>query len=206
MFRNNHPRRHHQVHPASHLPPETANERTERHLRQLRRMADLAEILAEAAAARAQMTLAELPPGPEQAGQPPSRLQRPPNPTKLFTQLANVLRQSINLECRIIAGRAAALPRHTQADPRRAKIRRAIRQATTGRPDRAVRRQEADALLETELALDPDGTNSLPDLLETICEDVGFELDYEQLAADLAAATIPHPAELNWCEDRNLLL
>ncbi len=47
-------------------------------------------------------------------------------------------------------------------------------------------REEADDLLETELALDPDGTTSLPDLLETICEDLGFELDYQQLAADLA--------------------
>ncbi len=195
------------MHPATHLPPESANERTERHLRQLRRMADLAEILAEAAAARAQMALAELPPGPEQAGQPPSRLQRAPNPTKLFAQLASVLRQCINLERRIIAGHAAAMPKHTQADPRRAKIRRAIRQATTGRPDRAIRRQEADALLEAELALDPDGIASLPDLLETICQDVGFELNYDQLAADLAVPEpLPHPLELNWHQDRNLLL
>ena len=194
------------VHPASQLPPETAHERTERHLRQLRRLADLAEILAERAAARAEMAFAELPPGPEQAGQPPARPSRAPHPAKLFAQLASVLRQSISLECRIVAHHEAAMPRHTQADPRRAKIRRAIRQATAGRPDRAIRCQEADDLLETELALDPDGTAPLPDLLDTICQDVGFELDYVQLAADLAAPPLPRPLQLDWHEEDEKLL
>ncbi len=183
------------MHTDIHTQRETAAERTERHLRQLRNMADLGELLAERAAARAEMAFAQLPPGPEQKGDASARPQRGPHPATLFAQLAGVVRQSIRLECRVVAGHAASMPRHTQADPRRAKIRRAIRQATTGRPDRAIRRQEADALLETELALDPDGTASLPDLLDTICEDVGFNLDYQQPSADLAAPEAPsqHP-------------
>ena len=104
-------------------------------------------------------------------------------------QLSNAVRQAIRLECRIVAGHAATLA--TPADPRaanlrRARIRRAIRQATQGHSDRAKLCAEADDMLDVELALDPDGTIALPDLLETICDDLGFELDYEKLAADLA--------------------
>ncbi len=168
--------------------PETAAERTTRHMGQCQRLAELGMVLAEAAAARAQMAFAQLPPGPEQDTDQAPRPLRATHPATLFAQLSNVVRQAIRLECRIVAGHAATLGSHVQADPRRAKIRRAIRQATDGRPNRAKLREEADEMLETELALDPDGTTSLPDLLEAICEDLGFELDYEQLATELATA------------------
>ncbi len=152
-------------------------------MHQCQRLAELGMMLAEAAAARAQMAFARLPPGREQEDE---AAPRAPHPATLFTQLASVVRHAITLECRIAAGRGALAPQ-TQADPRRAKIRRAIRQATQGHFGRADLLEEADELLEAELALDPDGTTSLPDLLATICEDLGFELDYEKLEAELAA-------------------
>ena len=45
-------------------------------------------------------------------------------------------------------------------------------------------------MLDEELALDPDGVSSLPDLLATICEDLGFKVDYEKLAVDLDAQDV----------------
>ncbi len=180
---------------------ETAGERTARHLGQCQRLAELAMMLAEAAAARAQMAFAQLPPGPEQRNEPAPRLPRAPHPATLFAHLSSAVRQAIKLETRIVAGHAATLGAHTQADPRRAKIRRAIRQATHGRPDRAILREQADEMLETELALDPDGTTSLPDLLETICEDLGFKLDFDQLAADLATRDLAFIASADLQDD-----
>ncbi len=175
--------------------PETAAERTERHLFVCQRLTELGMKLAEAAAARAEMAFAQLPPGPEQQNDPAPRPPRGPHPATLFNQLASAVRQAIKLECRIVAGHAATLGAQTQADPRRAKIRLAIRHATAGRRDRAKTREDADAMLETELALDPDGTTPLPDLLGTMCEDLAFSLDYEKLATDLAITQHPgYPA------------
>ncbi len=175
--------------------PETAAERTARHLGQCQRLAELAMMLAEAAAARAAIAFAQHPPGPEQADDPTARPPRAPHPASLFAHLSNAVRAAIRLETRIVAGHAATLSRHTQADPRRAKIRRAIRQATIGRVSRAEIHQDADRMLAAELALDPDGTASLPDLLAPLCEDLRLELDYEKLAADLATpAFVPGPA------------
>ena len=172
--------------PTNIIIPETAAERTTRHLGQCQRLAELAMMLAEAAAARAAQAFAEHPPGPEQAAGPTSRPPRAPHPATLFAHLSSAVRQVIKLETRIVAGHAATLSTHTQADPRRAKIRRAIRQATIGRFARVKIHEDADERLATELALDPDGTTSLPYLLAPLCEDLGLELDYEKLAADLA--------------------
>ncbi len=165
--------------------PETAAERATRHMGQCQRLAELGMALAEAAAARAQIALAEPPPAPQQNGPAPIP-PRAPHPATLFAQLAHAVRQAIRLEGRIVAGHAATLAVNNQADPRRAKIRRAIRQAAIGHFGRVDLCRKADERLEAELALDPDGTTSLPDLLEPICHDFGIELDYEKLAADLA--------------------
>ncbi len=173
--------------------PETAAERTARHLGQCQRLAELAMMLAEAAAARAAMAFSRHPPGPEQAGDPSARPPHAPHPASLFTHLSNAVRAAIRLEARIVAGHAAASSRPTGADPRRARIRRAIRQATVGRFARAEIHRDADRMLAAELAMDPDGTTSLPDLLAPLCDDLRLELDYEKLAADLATQA-PAPA------------
>ena len=173
---------------------ESAAERTARHMRLCRRLADLAMQLAEAAAARAAEALDAPAPDRHQDPADPDAQPLPgTHPATLFTRLAGVVRQAIALECRVVAGHAASMAPHTQADPRRAKIRLAIRHATEGRLNRAELRHQADTLLNTELALDPDGTASLPDLLATLCEDLNFRIDYDRLANDLG-----WPAETPW--------
>ncbi len=171
--------------PATHTNPETTAERHARQQAQCRRLAELGMRLAELAAQRTEQVLAEQPPATEHPSEPPT--PRAPHPASLFAHLSSAVRQAIKLEERIVTGAIRA-----QADPRRATLRIAIREATQDRSGRRRLREEADELLETELALDPDGTTPLPDLLATICEDLGFELDYEKLASSLAAAA-PHP-------------
>ncbi len=138
--------------------------------------------LARAAADRAMQDLTD--PQPIPAPEEGELAFKPTDHALLFTRLSRAVRESITLEARLAAGHAATAP-----DPRRARIRNAIRQATERHLNRAEIREEADERLETELALDPDGTASLPDLLSTICEDLGFQIDYEKLAAELR-----HPA------------
>ena len=168
---------------------ETPAERTARHLRHCKRMAELGMALAEAAATRATQAFA-LP--PRMAAVEPGALLPFPgaHPATLFTQLASVVRLAITLECRVAAGEVANQANDSQADPRRSKIRLAIRHATEGLANRAELREEADELLDTELALDPDGTTSLSDLLATICEELDFDLDYEEAEADLVSADL----------------
>lgn len=188
------------------LQAETAAERKARHLRQCQDLTALGMVLARAAAARAEMAFAQLPSGPEQeAAEPNGTLVS--DPATIFNRMARVVRHAIMLEHSIAAGRSAAFV-PDQSDPRRAKMRLAIWQATEGRPDRAELREEADDMLDEELALDPDGTASLADLLDAICDDLDLDLD-EEVAANLAtpdlarcspdqAAASPDADEPDW--------
>ena len=59
------------------------------------------------------------------------------DPVVLFTHLAGSVRQSLMLERRLVAGHAAAGAPLTQAGPRRARIRLALRRAAGDCIDRA---------------------------------------------------------------------
>ena len=172
----------------SKLPAETAAERTARHVAHCKRLAELGLMLARGAAKRAGQALAAPPSEPGNEDAPADS-----DPVVLFTQLAGSVRRSIMLERRLVAGHAAAGAPLTQADPRRARIRLALCRAAGDRIDRDELCEEAEEMLDEELALDPDGASSLPDLLADICEDLGFEVDYEKLAADLGARDVPDP-------------
>ena len=134
-------------------------------------------MLARTAAERAGQALAE-PASAQNEGDAAAADQ-----IELFTLLAGAVRRSIMLERRLVAGHAATTAPRNQADPRRDKAVLALRRATRGRIDASELCEEANEMLDEELAQDPDGTTPLPDLLATICEDLGFELDHE-LAAD----------------------
>ena len=163
--------------PASR-PDETDAERTARHVAVCKRLAELGMMLTRAAAAQATQALAN----PPSEGDPDAPSLEA---VTRFTRLAAGVRRAITLECRIAAGDTAFAP-DTQADPRRAPIRLALRHATRASADRACLREEADEMLDEELAQDPDGFTPPEDILAAICEDLDIGMDWEH-AADLSA-------------------
>ncbi|MEJ0049343.1 MAG: hypothetical protein WDN04_26940 [Rhodospirillales bacterium] len=90
----------------------------------------------------------------------------------------------IALEANLAAG--PALPRGSIApalcaDPRRAKLQDAFRIVTEKHPDRAEEIRQATARADEELAADPDQTIEVPELLFSICEVLGIEIDFSRL-------------------------
>ena len=165
-------------------------------------LADLAMQLARAAAARTLTNWAAPEPPPIPAAEPPSdpetapqsnpatrraaanvaRLYayKPTDPAVLFTRLAATVRDCVALEARLAAGpggTSRAVTLQLRADPRRAPVREAFRDAIKNHPDRADLQRETTTRLDEVLANDPDQTIGLGNLLFDICNELGIEVD-----------------------------
>jgi hypothetical protein len=187
--------------------PDSANPRTARHLRLCAEMADLAADLARAAAARALLELTEPPATPEPAPEPapePSpapvaaRAATPRRPSGtslripsckpvsaalLFTHLVATMRACIELEARLAA--ALTTPSAAAAaqapDPRRDVLSRAFRHILQDHPGRAQLLRQTTEQFEAHLAADPAQTTPHSDILCTIADDLGIEIDFAHL-------------------------
>jgi hypothetical protein len=110
----------------------------------------------------------------------PTASYKPTDPAVLFTRLAAVVRDCVALEARLTAGTGAttrAVSLQLRADPRRAPVREAFRQAIENHPDRAELLRETTTRLDEQLANDPDQTIGLGNLLFDICNELGIEVD-----------------------------
>ena len=99
------------------------------------------------------------------------------DPAVLFTRLAAVVRDCIALEARLAAGPSGtprAITLQLRADPRRAPVREAFRDAIKNHPDL---QRETTTRLDEALANDPDQTISVGNLLFDICNELGVEVD-----------------------------
>src|ERR1700733_5676626 len=122
--------------------------------------------LARAAAARTPSDPATVPhanPAPRRAAANVARLYtyKPTDPAVLFTRLAATVRDCIALEAPLVAGpgpRPRATSPQPRADPRRAPVREAFRDAIKNHPDRAELQRETTTRLDEELTADPDKT------------------------------------------------
>ncbi len=103
----------------------------------------------------------------------------------LFTRLSRSVCQTIALESRIAADHAAAHPSPGRPAPRQNPPRhpRSHRETTPTAPTSAAAPMTS---WTPNWRSDPYARATLPDLLSTICEDLGFKLDYESLAEQLA--------------------
>ena len=119
------------------------------------------------------------------ASRPATTFSKPTDPATLFTRLAAVVRDCITLEARLAAGIAAARPSTRasalHADPRRVPLRDALRFVIKNHPDRADLTSDANSRLDAELLDDPDQTIEPGELLSTICNSLGIEIDYATL-------------------------
>ena len=125
-----------------------------------------------------------------------------PDPGLLFTRLSTAARQAITLEARIAAGPAAFAPRSSRTAPRpapddrRATIRQVLHEATEHHPDRTAFRREIAERLEEEIAADPEGEIHMGDMLDTICEDLGIEINWSKIHDEiLEKLTAPAPED-----------
>ncbi len=189
--------------------PEHAEDRTARHLRMLAELADLAMDLARDAAAQAlangratrsageaqplapdaaALEPASPPAEPAQAATTPhatgtalrAAACRPIDPAVLFTRLAAEVRHCVALWARLAAG--ARTPAQVRlADPRRAPLQDAFRLVTKNHPGRVDLLRETTARLDEELAADPGQVAEIPELLFTICDQLGIEIDLATL-------------------------
>jgi hypothetical protein len=176
-------------------PPETAEERTQRHLDMCRHMAEMAMDLAQAAAERAMQDWSD-----EEENPPDTQAKRPaarkPDPAQTFVRLTGVVRQSITLEIRI------ANPPQTQArrrgrekkfDPRRATLKRLVHETTERKPDRNDLRKGAERTIEDHLADDFYDNTPMPDLFQIICKEAGIEPSQRALSDEMLDNRLPRP-------------
>jgi hypothetical protein len=169
-------------------------------------LTDLAMQLARAAAARTLTNWAEPEPAPTpepspipaaepqsdpETAPPPNRAltphraagassYKPIDPAILFTRLAAVVRDCVALEARLAGGgglTSRAVTLQLRADPRRAPVREAFRDAIKNHPDRTDLLRETTARLDEQLTNDPDQTIGLGNLLFDICNELGIEVD-----------------------------
>jgi hypothetical protein len=124
---------------------------------------------------------------------------KPIDPALLFTRLAATVRDCIALEARLAAGTAP--PSFTLlADPRHASLREIFRVVTENLPDRAGLLRETTTQLNETLAADPNHTIKLREILFTICDDLGIDIDFATLPSeylDLIADTEIIDAEID---------
>ena len=121
-------------------------------------------------------------PAPRRAAANVARLYayKPTDPAVLFTRLAATVRDCIALEARLAAGpggTSRAITLQLRADPRRAPVREAFREAIKNHPDRADLQRETTTRLDEVLAADPDQTITLGNLLFDICNELDIEVD-----------------------------
>jgi hypothetical protein len=166
-------------------------------------MADLAATLARAAAARALAAEQGEPEEPQAADLEPEPAREPRampaatrphaqasflrlpsckaiHPALLFIRLVATMRACITLEARL-AGAAPAASRTPHADPRREKLREAFRHVTQHRADRAEQLRHLDTRLDEVLAADTAQTRDAPEILCTICDERGIDIDFAHL-------------------------
>ena len=119
---------------------------------------------------------------------------KPTDPAVLFTRFAAVARDCIALEARLTAGASGtsrAVTLQLRADPRRAPVREAFREAIKNHPDRADLQRETTTRLDEALANDPDQTISVGNLLFDICNEFDIEVDL---------STVPDEFLTSYCE------
>jgi hypothetical protein len=74
-----------------------------------------------------------------------------------------------------------AASRTPHADPRREKLREAFRHVTQHRADRAEQLRHLDTRLDEVLAADTAQTRDAPEILCTICDERGIDIDFAHL-------------------------
>ena len=158
-----------------------------------RELAELAMELARAAARRTlqawQAEEAAEPANNSKAPAPAARAARAsktPDPGLLFARLSTAARQAIALEARIAAGPVPARRGTDRAsrpppDERRATLRQVLRDATEHHPDRTTIRRDITDSIEAQIAADPAGEIHMGDMLDTICEYLGIEINWSKI-------------------------
>ncbi len=175
-------------------PPETAEERTQRHLDMCRNMAEMAMDLAQAAAERAMQDWSD-----EEENPPDTQAKRPaarkPDPAQTFVRLTGVVRQSITLEIRIVnpPQTQARRGREKKFDPRRATLKRLVHETTERKPDRNDLRKGAERTIEDHLADDFYDNTPMPDLFQIICKEAGIEPSQRALSDEMLDIAFPGP-------------
>ena len=170
-----------------------------------RELAELAMELARAAARRTlqawQAEEAAEPANNSKASAPAARAAKTPDPGLLFARLSTAARQAIALEARIAAGPAPARRGTSGAsrpprDERRATLRKVLNDATEHHPYRTTIRRDITDSIEAQIAADPAGEIHMGDMLDTICEYLGIEIDWSKLSDEvLEKLTAPAPED-----------
>lgn len=102
---------------------------------------------------------------------------KPIDPALLFTRLAAAVCGCIALEHRLTAATPGAPKTRPPADPRRAALADAFQLVTKHHPARTELRREAAARTEERLAADPGQETKLHELLFSIADELGIEID-----------------------------
>jgi hypothetical protein len=112
---------------------------------------------------------------------------KPIDPALLFIRLVATMRACIALEARLaaglagLAGRPRAAAGAAPADSRRALLIEGLRHITENLPARAERLREATSHADQCLEADPDHSFDVSDLICTICDDLGIDIDFARL-------------------------
>ena len=169
-------------------PPTDTDERTARHLAICRELAELAMELACAAARGTLRTWQAEDATEPAAGEEGAQTAKAADPGLLFARLSTAVRQAITLEARIAAGPQAFNARTPRGpalrpppDERRATIRQVLHEATEHHPDRTAFRKEIAERIEEEIAADPDGEIHMGDMLDSICDDLDIEINWNKI-------------------------
>jgi hypothetical protein len=159
-------------------------------MRMCQELAELGMQLARAIAAKALQDLAP----PEPAQPEPAQPQKPAaDPALAFARITRAVRQCIALEAHLMAGspQGRPKPQRPPPDPRRATLQNIFETVLRTNPNRAELKRETNERLETQLATDPDGNISIPDIFYTIVNDLGIELDLANIPDETLDQLIP---------------
>jgi len=159
-------------------------------MRMCQELAELGMQLARAIAAKALQDLA--PPEPAQPEPAPSP-KPAADPALAFARITRAVRQCIALEAHLMAGspQGRPKPQRPAPDPRRAPLQNIFETVLRTNPNRAELKRETNERLETQLATDPDGNISIPDIFYTIVNDLGIELDLANIPDETLDQLIP---------------
>ena len=181
--------------PASDAPLGETAERTRRHLLICRELIDIGMELIRLIAQRARQEAEAPEPEAAEPGKAPAPRTR--DPILAFTRLSTAVRMAMVLETRIAEGPLPAARRRPKPppDPRRTILRAAFEEGTERHPERKRLLRESLERLEEELADDQKIELTANDILDIICEDLGFQLNMAMVSDEtLEALTgIPVP-------------